>query len=78
VNKGQGEEGVVAGCFGVVLAVVLLGEKPNVDPLYLIKLCESKRVFGWGLVGVIPEVNLAHVLSASDCAVSVRHCFRAS
>ena len=45
----EGEEGVVAGSFGVVLAVVSLGENANINPL-LIKFCGLKNLFGWGLV----------------------------
>jgi hypothetical protein len=49
-RRREGEEGVVVGVFIIMLAVVSLGEKPNFNPLLLVKFCGLKRLFGWGLV----------------------------
>jgi len=43
-----------------------LGEKPNINPLLLIKFCGLNRLFGIGFSGEILEVNVVHVLKFSS------------
>jgi hypothetical protein len=56
----------------VVHAVVDLGEMPNPNRLLWRKFDGSNRLIRRGLIGVIPEFNLTHILKPpSDCAVPV-------
>jgi hypothetical protein len=48
--------------FVVILDAVVLGEMLNPNPLIWIKFCGSNHLVEKGLVGVIPEIHLAHVL----------------
>jgi hypothetical protein len=43
-----------------------LGEKPNINPLHLIKFCGLNRLFGIGFSGEILEVIYVHVLKFSS------------
>ena len=55
-----------------------LGEKPNINPLHLIKFGGLKRLFGIGFSGEILEVNFVHVLKfSSDSAVPIHRNVRA-
>ena len=45
-----------------MLAVVTLGEKPNMNPLLLVMFCGSNHLIRRGLVGVILEITLVHIL----------------
>jgi hypothetical protein len=56
-----GGGGVVTGSFGIVLALVSLGENANINPLLLIKFCGLKHLFGGGSE-VILEINFVHIL----------------
>ena len=47
----------------VVFAVVDLGEMPNPNPLFWSMFHGSNHLMGKGLVGVIPEIGLIHVLN---------------
>jgi len=43
-----------------------IGEKPNINPLHLIKFCGLNRLFGIGFSGKILEVIYIHVLIFSS------------
>jgi hypothetical protein len=69
------EEGVDARRFIGVLAVVALGETPNHDPILAIKFRGLNRLFGWGLVGAITEINFVHVLKSHQTEQSLLNKF---
>jgi hypothetical protein len=71
-GRGREEkEGVDAGRFIGVLPVVALGETPNHDPILAIKFRGLNRLFGWGLVGAITEINFVHVLKSHQTEQSL-------
>jgi len=58
----RGRKEARSGSLGIVivLAVVVLGEISNYNPLLSIKFCGSNNLIRKGLVRVIPELNLVH------------------
>jgi hypothetical protein len=56
-------EGVNRRKLVVMFAVVDLGEMPNTNPLLWSKFHGSNHLVRMGLVGVIPEIDIIHVLN---------------
>ena len=62
----RGRKEARSGSLGLVsvLAVVVLGEMPDYNSVLSIKFCGLNHLIRKGLVGVIPEINLVHVLKS--------------